>query len=97
MVGLVILSALSFLALEAQAEEINKPTYFVYVVTENFPPYNYVDENREVVGYATEIVRKCLSKAGIEYEIEVLPWARAFKSAKTPKNYLLYSAGWSRE
>jgi polar amino acid transport system substrate-binding protein len=60
------------------------------VVTENFRPYNYIDNDR-VEGVATDIVRKVLDRAGVDYQIAVYPWARAYRMAQTDKNILIYS------
>ena len=42
------------------------------VVTENLYPYNYMDKG-VVKGMSTEIVKKVLDNAGIDYEITVYP------------------------
>ncbi len=60
------------------------------VVTENWRPYNYIDDGI-VKGTATKIVRQVLEQAGIKYNIEVYPWARAYKLAQQQKNLLIYS------
>ena len=60
------------------------------VVTEEWPPYNHT-ENGEVVGLATDAVRAVLDRAGIDYTIECLPWARAYGLALNDPNVLIYS------
>lgn len=60
------------------------------VVTENWRPYNYL-ENGEVKGVSTKIVKEILDKAGFNYDIHVLPWARAYKIAQTKENTLIYT------
>ena len=60
------------------------------VVTEDLYPYNYI-ENGELKGQATEIVVKVLKHAGIDYSIQVYPWARAYNLALNNKNVLIYS------
>jgi polar amino acid transport system substrate-binding protein len=61
----------------------------VVVVTEEFPPYNYT-ENNEVVGVATKVVKVILEKAGLTYQIKSYPWARSYLLAKNEKNTLIY-------
>lgn len=61
------------------------------VVTEEFPPYDFTDENGEVQGFATEVVRQVLAKLEIDVEIEVFPWARALKLASENPNTMLFS------
>lgn len=60
------------------------------VVTENWRPYNYL-ENNEVKGESTEIVKKVLDRAGIRYTISVYPWSRAYYMASKNKNVLIYT------
>jgi len=62
----------------------------IRVVTEEWPPYT-CSENGEVGGIVTEIVRATLDRAGVDYSIEVYPWARAYDMARTQKNVLIYS------
>jgi polar amino acid transport system substrate-binding protein len=60
------------------------------VVTEEFAPYSYV-ERGEVSGYSTEVVRAALGRAGIDYQIQIYPWARALQMATARPNVLIYS------
>lgn len=55
----------------------------LHLYTENFAPYNYLDENGIVTGIATETIKALMDKAGLEYNINVYPWARAYKVART--------------
>ena len=60
------------------------------VYTEEFPPFNFT-ENNKIVGVSTEVVEAVMNTAGIEYKLESLPWARAFKYAKERPNTLIFS------
>jgi polar amino acid transport system substrate-binding protein len=62
----------------------------ITVVTEEFPPFSYT-ENGEITGASTEIVRATLAKAGIQANIRVYPWARAYWMASEQKNVLIYT------
>lgn len=70
------------LAPMAQAESIR-------VVTEIWPPYCKVKDDM-TCGIVTEVVRATLDKAGLEYTIDPLPWARAYKTARSQQNVLIY-------
>lgn len=59
-------------------------------VTEHFPPYSYI-ENNKAAGYATELVQRLASKAELNLQIEVLPWSRAMLKAGSQPNVLIYS------
>ncbi|XOV80457.1 MAG: substrate-binding periplasmic protein [Aestuariibacter sp.] len=60
------------------------------VVTEDAPPLQYVIDG-EVKGKSTEIVREVIQEAGMQAEFVVYPWARAFETARTRPNTLIYS------
>lgn len=60
------------------------------VVTEHWPPYNYLD-GTELTGAATTIVKDTLARASIPATMQLLPWARAYAQAKSTPNVLIYS------
>jgi len=62
----------------------------ILVVTENLWPFNYV-ENNEIKGPHTLFVKRLLAHSKIDYTMAVLPWARAYKLAKTRPNILIYT------
>lgn len=45
------------------------------IVTEVYPPYNFVDKDKNVTGQSTEIVQAILQKLGIKTSIEAMPLA----------------------
>lgn len=59
--------------------------------TENYPPYNYLDENGGVAGLATQKVRQVMEESGLTYEIRLVPWTRAVYHVRTQDNALIYS------
>jgi polar amino acid transport system substrate-binding protein len=63
----------------------------ITVVTENWPPYNYLNKDGKLVGNSTAVVHQVLSDADIKYKILVYPWARSFQIASQKKNTLIYS------
>ncbi len=62
----------------------------IKVVTEDTFPVQFI-ENGKISGPATQLVEKVLAQSGLNYDIEVLPWARAYRLAKTEPNVLIYS------
>lgn len=44
-----------------------------------------------VIGFATEKIRLVMERVGIDYEIEMLPWKRAYLLAQTQANTCVYS------
>lgn len=59
----------------------------ITIVTNDMPPYNYVQDGK-MVGMATEVVQAVLKEAGVQAEITVYPWVRAYKMALEENNML---------
>lgn len=69
----------------------------ITVVTEEYPPYNFLDSNKKIAGMATEVVEEVLKRAKLTYHLEIYPWARAYKMAQDAPNVLIYSIGRSKK
>lgn len=65
------------------------------ILTENLPPLNYVDNN-VLVGPSVEIVREIQRRVGSEEEIQVYPWARAYKMALEDENVILFGMTYTK-
>jgi len=63
----------------------------ILVVTEPWPPFNYVNKDNQVVGIATDMLKKVMKEAGFKYKIEVYGWNRAYNLSKNNKNTLIYT------
>lgn len=63
----------------------------IEVVTEEYPPYNYTNNEGRVVGVVTEIVKELLSRAEFDYTIKSNSWARSYQQAQSQPNVLIYS------
>ncbi len=63
----------------------------VVIYTENYPPYNYLDEAGQVVGLATEKVQQVMDATGLQYDIRLVPWKRGIHHVETSENALVYS------
>mgnify|MGYP000689651807 CR=1 FL=1 len=63
----------------------------IVIVTEIWPPFNFINEEGKVDGIATNVVKRVMELAEIDYHIEVYPWKRAYMMAKENKNVLLYT------
>jgi len=59
------------------------------ILTENLPPLNYV-ENGVLVGPSVETVREIQIRVGSNEEIQVYPWARAYKMSLEQENVVLF-------
>ena len=58
--------------------------------TEDWAPYNF-EENGEIKGISTDILRAACTKAKLECSIAMVPWARAYKTAQTQFQALAYT------
>lgn len=63
----------------------------IHIVTEDWPPFNYVLANGEVGGISSEKVKKIFKQANLPYDISVHRWPKAYNMAKNGKNVLIYS------
>ncbi len=61
------------------------------IMTEDYPPYNYPEENGKIAGLSTEVVREILKEVGHEDNIKIYPWARSYKIIQEKPNKVLYS------
>lgn len=62
----------------------------ITVVADSYPPYNYIEDDR-VTGASTEVVRAVLKVAGVNADIMIMPWARAYRTALNEKNVLIFT------
>lgn len=69
----------------------------ITVVTEEYPPYNFLDGNKKITGMATDVVEEVLKRAKIDYQLGIYPWARAYQMAQDAPNVLIYSIGRSEK
>jgi polar amino acid transport system substrate-binding protein len=61
------------------------------VATELLPPYQYIDDQGNMTGYAVELVQAILDDLESSEEIWMYPWARTYKLATSRKNVLVFS------
>lgn len=66
----------------------SSPTRLIAV---NEAPASYVDEDGNVQGYVVDIVRNLARRLAIESEIEVMPEARALKTAYYNNNVIVFA------
>lgn len=64
----------------------------VRILTEEYPPYNYTDQGK-ITGLATEVVEAVLKELKLHGDFQSLPWARAYETARSTPDVLIYSIG----
>lgn len=62
----------------------------VTIYTEEFPPYNYIDDG-DLAGTSIDTVNKIMLATGLLYEIRLLPWARTYREATRDRQSLIFS------
>lgn len=72
---------------ETEETDIND----VIIVTEDYPPYNFVNAEGKLDGIGYVQVKEGLDKLGADIEIQVLPWSRAYEMAQNDDNVLIFS------
>ena len=63
----------------------------IQVFTELFPPYQQLNDSGDIDGWSTQLVKKILDEAKIDYQITVYPWPRTYRLASQQPNTLIYS------
>ncbi len=63
----------------------------IKVLTSPYPPYTVVSEDGQVSGISTKKVRLLMERAGLKYEILVMPWSRALRVVAEDPHALIYS------
>lgn len=61
------------------------------VVTESSPPYHFLDSTGNVTGSVTKKVKTLLDLAGVKADIQIYPWARAYKMVLDSSHTLIFS------
>jgi len=67
------------------------------LVTEDAPPLNMVGPDGKITGIVTELFRKALDEAKIDYSITAYPWARAYSMAERHADTCVYSTSWTEQ
>ncbi|NRA20539.1 MAG: transporter substrate-binding domain-containing protein [Oceanospirillaceae bacterium] len=82
-----ILAILLFVLLQSNALLAEK----LRIITHEYPPFSYTDENDQLVGMSIELLHAVFQDMDFEdYELRVFPWKRALKSARNNPNRLLF-------
>jgi polar amino acid transport system substrate-binding protein len=61
------------------------------VVTEILPPYQFYQENNVLSGFSVEVLEALFKITDDETDLQVLPWARAYRTALNQPNTLIFS------
>ena len=90
-VWLAILLAVAMLLIGCNIAGTQPPASGLRIITEAYPPYNFVDKNNNVTGQSTEIVQAILEKTGMQANIEVMPLSQGLALAEKGPGVVIYS------
>ncbi|WOS61706.1 substrate-binding periplasmic protein [Sinorhizobium fredii] len=68
----------------------------IHFVTEEYPPYNF-STDKGVSGASVDQIALIMKAVKLPYEIEVLPWARAFALAESKPFHCVFTTGHDAE
>ncbi|MBF0118774.1 MAG: amino acid ABC transporter substrate-binding protein [Desulfobacterales bacterium] len=51
----------------------------IIVVAEEWPPFEFLDQDKKPTGIDVDIASEILKKLNIDFEVKILPWARAWE------------------
>jgi len=63
-------------------------------VTEDYPPYNYIDEEGNLTGIFTDVLIKVYAELNVTLDkenIAIIPWARLYRTLENDDKYAGYS------
>jgi len=67
----------------------NKPT--VFLVTEHLPPYQIINADNSITGFATEVVLETLKRSQYKYDLNLYSWVRSYNLALNKANTCIFS------
>lgn len=68
------------------------------LLTEENPPFNFVDHKTGAIsGASVELMQAVVREAGLDFQIKLLPWKRAFLQAQKEKNTCVFSMNFTEE
>jgi len=102
-IGVIVVGIFIFLNLRTEpSEEVDdsqgiEDAEKMRIVTNEEPPTNYHLEEGEFTGTTVDIVEEIKRYLNLDVEIEVMPWARAYETAKTDSNVVIFTAARTQE
>jgi len=63
----------------------------INVVTENYPPYSFLNNKGKLEGCSVELVKELFKINKDDLNVKIMPWSRAYMTALNTKNTLIFS------
>lgn len=92
--GLVLSCIIGFSAIACDKEQAKMFLANYKWLTEDYPPYNYLNQRGELIGISTEILLLVFQELGIDLksqDILIVPWARLYYNLEAYDDYAAYS------
>ena len=61
------------------------------ILTESFPPFNFLDANGSITGQSTDILKEIMARTGQQGQVRLMSWPDAYSLAANGTNTMLYS------
>ncbi len=65
---------------------------FIVLSDATWPPLEYLDENKNVIGYSIDYIKAVAKEANFNIEIRNTPWDGIFSALYTDQNYIISSS-----
>lgn len=63
----------------------------ITLVTEHLPPYQMIQKDSSVTGFAVEVVEEVFKRADVSYALHGYPWVKSYNIALKKNNYCIFS------
>ncbi len=60
-------------------------------VTEHLPPYQIVNSNAQLSGFAIELIHEVAKRSGFKYQLHAYSWERSYNLTQKKPNYCIFS------
>lgn len=68
----------------------------IHLLTEEYAPFNYTKAGA-ITGISVDQMTHVAERAGIDYTLEIMPWARAFTLAEKQPMHCVFTTGYNRD
>lgn len=75
----------------------NQRNNIIIIVGTPTPPFEYYDENNNLVGIDIEFLDKIFTKLNLKYEIKLMDWELALNEIQNKKADMILGAGYTKE
>ena len=63
----------------------------IHLVTEHLPPYQIEDKNKNLSGFAVEVIKETMKRSQYDYTMNSYSWVRSYKLAQIKENHCIFS------